>query len=205
MGALVNWGVDDIHVDLSSFSNTPATNIKIDTYDEFVQSDGITYRRAMYNFVCNSDDLGERPFYTFSLSVLAGNNLLTVHSLELPRNSPPGSGVVSVLPSIGLELVTSFTLRAYGWEDDDLPLKYDFFYFWHTLSAMIPIESRVERSNIQSSLPAGSDIDGFNLTCYVQIYDSYYAYSTTSTTVTVTPDERFIDSFQNYVRVAVAA
>jgi hypothetical protein len=74
-------------------------------------------------------------------------------------------------------------MAASQWHDVDLPLQYAFGYLSTTGSLVI--QSKTQLAYSSSLLPAGQDTSGFNVSCQLQVYDSYLAYSSMNTYVTV--------------------
>jgi hypothetical protein len=74
-------------------------------------------------------------------------------------------------------------MAASQWHDADLPLQYAFGYLSTTGSLVIQLKSQLAYSS--SLLPAGQDTSGFNVSCQLQVYDSYLAYSPMNAHVTV--------------------
>ena len=68
--------------------------------------------------------------YTFTLLVssnvvsdISGSNSI---SIIVTTNALPSPGAFIINPSLGVEFETNFTLHANNWNDDDLPLGYEF-------------------------------------------------------------------------------
>lgn len=79
--------------------------------------------------------------------------------------------------------MTSFTMSGSQWYDSDLPLQYAFGYLSATGSPVMQMSSQI--AYYSSLLPAGQDTSGFNISCELQVYDSYLANSSASALVTV--------------------
>lgn len=79
--------------------------------------------------------------------------------------------------------MTPYTMAASQWHDADLPLQYAFGYLSSTGSLVIQLKSQLAHSS--SLLPAGQDTSEFNVSCQLQVHDSYLAYSSMSTLVMV--------------------
>ena len=61
------------------------------------------------------------------VEVLMPNNIATTATKKIELNLPPIPGDLSVLPTTGIALVTSFTFLATDWHDEDLPLSYTIY------------------------------------------------------------------------------
>jgi hypothetical protein len=85
-------------------------------------------------------------------------------------NSPPVSGIFTVDPSSGTELLTTFNVAASLWYDLDLPLSYAFGFMAN--SGFLVMSSISETPYVDTIYAAGQDINGFNVTTVVQVYDA---------------------------------
>lgn len=107
----------------------------------------------------------------------------SVASILVVTNSPPVSGLFSVSPSSGLELLTVFSPIASLWYDDDLPMLYSFGFVSTSGSlVMMPITQSAYATTVY---PAGQDIDNFNVTAVLQVYDHTLAYTSAASYVQV--------------------
>lgn len=118
----------------------------------------------------------------FYLSASTGN-FSSFSSVIVAVNAPPTPGLFSVSPLVGQELLDRFTLFASLWSDPDLPLQYAFGY--ESSSADLVMQSLTQMAYVSTILPAGQDINGFNLSCQAQVFDSYLAFSSAAFSVTV--------------------
>mgnify|MGYP000047106376 CR=1 FL=1 len=144
-----------------------------------------------------SDGLVVGASYRFTLaaSFLSASDSADVLStkrgygyITLTMNEPPLEGSLSVTPSFGRALNTTFTLRAYGWIDDpsDYPLKYSFY----ALNAQnVPSLVRAEGQNpaASSTLSQGREIMDYRVNVSSIVTDAHGAASTTTTSVKVSP------------------
>jgi REJ domain len=69
------------------------------------------------------------------------------------------------------------------WYDLDLPLSYAFGFVSN--SGSLVISSISETAYVDTIYAAGQDINGFNVTAVVRVYDSTLAYTTATASVTV--------------------
>lgn len=123
--------------------------------------------------------------YTFRLTAVLSRSL--VHSyaeVEIKANSPPVVGSVSVSPSSGTALTTSFKVSAANFIDDseDLPLQYRFVYAkYPDIYAYGPLNSFSERSYVQTMLPMGYKPYDYRVVCTAVVKDIHGAKSNAST------------------------
>ena len=83
-------------------------------------------------------------------------------------NSVPYGGSCSVSPVNGTAIDTEFNITCNGWQDDDLPLTYEFRY--HTNTGMVVITKGSE-ANVTTRLPVGDPLKDFVITIETQIID----------------------------------
>jgi REJ domain len=99
----------------------------------------------------------------------------SVASILVITNTPPVSGLFTVSPSSGLELLTVFSPIASLWYDDDLPMLYSFGFTATSGSlVMMPITQSAYATTLY---PAGQDIDNYTVTAVLQVYDNTLAYT----------------------------
>lgn len=114
----------------------------------------------------------------------AAGMLTSAASVIVVVNSPPVSGIFAVLPSSGIELITLFNVAASLWYDVDLPLSYSFGF--KSNSGSFVMSSISETPYVNTIYAAGQDINGFNVTVVVQIFDALLSQTTAVATATVT-------------------
>ncbi|XP_022250998.1 polycystic kidney disease protein 1-like 2 [Limulus polyphemus] len=66
--------------------------------------------------------------YIFSVQGDPGNGLIGTANYRITMNSPPKVGSCNVIPETGVTLETMFTVRCKGFQDEDIPMTYQFFY-----------------------------------------------------------------------------
>ncbi len=136
--------------------------------------------------------------YTFLLSTAyavakdddAGSFPTAVSRITITMNTPPYDGTLSITPSLGLALNTSFTLRTIKWVDDldDYPLQYTFGYYRVSLEYDKTVIRSSDTIHYTSSyLSAGSDANNYFITCFVQASDKYGAVGSETMDVQVNP------------------
>ena len=96
-------------------------------------------------------------------------------SLSFTTNSPPTIGLLSIEPSSGKALTTSFALSCgNGWSDEQTPLSFQFQFFDGTNWA--PLNQKSEAKSLITSLPAGTLPDNM-LRVKVVSWDNLGAFS----------------------------
>jgi hypothetical protein len=124
--------------------------------------------------------------YTFSLSTAyavakdddAGSYPTSISKLTITMNTPPYDGSLSITPSTGLALNTSFTLRTIKWVDDahDYPLMYSFGYYRVSMDYDKTIIRSSDTIHYTSTyLAVGPDSTNYYYKCFVEVSDKYGA------------------------------
>jgi hypothetical protein len=152
---------------------------------------------GMENFPINIPSLllSSRLSYAFSLSAFIPTEscqllgcmdprLVSSSTFSISVNQPPSNGYVDTFPSSGNEK-TVFSVFAYNWQDDNLPLFYAFFQSYFQNRGFNMIRNRMQINYMTGSLSA--PVPGSNNTVFVQgeISDYYGATATASKIVTV--------------------
>jgi hypothetical protein len=136
-----------------------------------------------YNLVIGPNSLAANNFFTFELScTIAGASTFTTVSVQ--TNGPPQPGTFSLSPSRGSELTDTFTMTASQWQDADLPLYFQFGFY--SQSGIYQITQTLSQASYGSTLlPGGTSTSNYSVSCVVNIFDSYFANSSTSSSVQV--------------------
>ena len=133
--------------------------------------------------------------YTFMLYAYNAKNpsVFAYGQVVLNVNSPPTGGRISVTPSAGFALQTSFFASQSGWIDDleDYPLTYDFLYQLTNKAvggqpAFFTIITLSALSSVSSVLPAGLATESNQVRMYGRAEDIYLSSSNVSMYVKVT-------------------
>jgi hypothetical protein len=108
-------------------------------------------------------------------------------------NSPPKLGSFIISPAEGEELTTLFSFSCARWQDDDLPLQYQFSYLTFT-GNKLTMRSIAETSFTSLTLPAGENSRGNFIQGIADVFDSYLANVSSSVMVKVRTSSVFEDS-----------
>jgi sugar lactone lactonase YvrE len=136
-------------------------------------------------FVIVANQLPERNSYKITLHCSD-----SFSSIFVTTNGPPMNGSFSVLPSSGLEFETVFSFSTELWNDDDIPITYQFGFFQvnsYIVDTMIS-QGRSENDNSYTSLASGLELYNYSVSCIVQIFDSLDCFTTSSVSVSVNKD-----------------
>ena len=163
------WTSDDVTLDLSSSALTDTT---IPLTPGALRS---------VNLVLSANSLAETASYVFFLTCGSSSS-----SISVTTNGPPTPGLFAVSPSSGTELSDLFLFAASQWTDQELPLSYVFgFQSPSDDSVVLNVRSLSEIAFASSTLPAGDASSGYTIVCVAKVYDSYEAYSTATSDITV--------------------
>ena len=125
--------------------------------------------------------------YTFTINVTGSDGGTTIMSKNVvvagPR--PPRGGTCTVNPNIGTAIDTEFTISCSGWQDEYLPLTYQFFYSTGGVFQQLSGESWNSASTF--NLPAGDPNNENQLQIVATIVNQLGVSSTFKLNVTVTP------------------
>ena len=122
--------------------------------------------------------------YTFRLTAeLASSSVRTYAEISIMANSPPVAGIVSVSPSSGTALTTSFKVSHANFIDDaeDLPLQYRFVYAkYPDVYAYGSLNTFSERSYVETMLPMGYKSYDYSVICTAVAKDIHGAKANSS-------------------------
>ena len=133
--------------------------------------------------------LVEGTTYTFYLNSAYEGSTAASASVNVLMNEAPTGGTLTVSPTEGIALNTTFTFETAGWSDDedDYPLEYIFAYYVSFQYDQNIIKSASELSYSTARIGAGKSNDG-SVVCVANASDTYGATGTTfNTDVSVTP------------------
>jgi hypothetical protein len=177
--ANLSWSVDssnDLNLDDSAL--TPLTAGVLPQF---------TPQFVLFNLKLNSNSLRGGLTYAFTLTcTLEHPGPTSSLSISVTVNSPPSPGSFTVIPKNGIELVTSFTFACNLWQDDNLPLQYQFIYITSSENSMT-LQSMSESTSTSQTLPSESFLANYELVCAAYIFDGYLAHSTAFFSIFVIP------------------
>ena len=183
----ISWSTDSglTGLDLGSVSLTPLNS--------FISS-GNAAQTVYANLKLSPNVLVGGLAYTFTLaSFLPSPGSASALSLTISVNSPPILGNFAISPETGIELSTLFTFSCSQWQDENLPLQYQFSYVSSTGNP-VTVRSLAENTFASAQLPAGDVFSDFELVGIAQVFDSYLANTSTTTIVYVQSSAALSDS-----------
>jgi hypothetical protein len=132
------------------------------------------------------DMLTEGLAYTFYLNAAYSDSTssdTSTASVVVNINEAPSGGSLTVDPTVGTAMNTSFVFQTAGWSDDpdDYPLQFLFSYYVYRADVQITVKSKSELSYSSVYLGQGSSSNG-QVTCVANASDAYGATGTTSNT-----------------------
>jgi hypothetical protein len=166
-------------LNMSSIALTPA--VRSITVGTSISSNG------WFPFVIKLATTSFRGGLTYSFSLLCqlpSPGVSTVSTISIKANSPPTPGEFVVSPAEGIELSDPFTFSCQHWLDDNLPIQYSFGYITTSGSKSL-ITSPSETAFKSTQLPGGLNNNGYQVTCVVDITDSFAAKSTAVSNIIV--------------------
>ena len=129
--------------------------------------------------------------YTFQLMVLDSRGVREVvyDTIHVVVNHPLVAGTVSVSPSHGFALSTSFRIYASGWVDSrgGGQLLYQFFFQTAQLASPLALSGLTSNSDLVTVLPAGSKYFNYNASIIVVVQSSTGVTSNVSYTINIAP------------------
>jgi hypothetical protein len=132
--------------------------------------------------------------YSFTLtSKLESPGVGSSLTVTVVVNSPPKLGNFIISPAEGEELTTLFSFSCARWQDDNLPLQYQFSYLTAT-GNKLTMRSIAETSFTSLTLPAGENSRGNDIRGIADVFDSYLANVSSYAVVKVRTSSVFEDS-----------
>ena len=118
----------------------------------------------------------EYTFYLSSSYVGSDNNDQGIASVSILMNQSPSGGALTISPTNGVALNTTFTFQTSGWSDDpdDYPLAYIFAYYVYRSDQQLIVKSSSELSYSDVTLGQGQTGNG-KLICLTNASDIYGA------------------------------
>eukprot|EP01034_Spumella_vulgaris_P045693 gene45693-56937_t len=127
--ALASWSSSQVNASL--YATTPLNKL-------------LAFGISTYQLGLRADSFVSGLSYTFQLQVAYASSVsVAATSVVVVMNSAPSGGRLSVTPTVGLALNTSYLLATSGWVDDlsDYPLSYILFYFVVDSSSLSVVKS----------------------------------------------------------------
>ena len=115
--ATATWSVNDTSLSLAEAALSPISFKMLATVPSTLP------------LVLAADTLRMGATLAFTLTCVSDQGLMSSSSVVVTVNAPPTSGTLSLTPSSGTQLVTTFTFSATNWYDPDLPLNYAFLFY----------------------------------------------------------------------------
>jgi hypothetical protein len=155
------WTIDDSSVDLNALSLSPVSRALVtDQPQTFIAS-----------LVLPGFSLFEGSVFTFSLHCFEPDGYVAKEAISIVINSPPLSGDFFIAPSEGVTIETSFLMQGVNWEDDDVPVTYQFAY--ESLQRDYVVNrGRSELTHTNAKLPAGQEQDDYVLSLQLEVFDA---------------------------------
>lgn len=132
-----------------------------------------------YPLAYSANTFVEGRTYSFRLTAYPtyDKSLASYTETTITINKPPSGGSVSLSPSSGDALSTSFYIFALLWTSSNLPLQYSFTYQVSSSQNELTIRALNQISYTYSTLPAGTQANSYQLTIKNYAVDSYSAQS----------------------------
>ncbi|CAM9310661.1 unnamed protein product, partial [Ectocarpus fasciculatus] len=115
---VAEWSVDDESLDLSKMAATAVTVPYSQRPDGSIP--------AIMNLVVPAGSLFARSTFTFTLRYTTDRSVTAAASVLIITNGPPVNGVLTITPDSGEMLSTPFSISASQWQDEDLPVTYQY-------------------------------------------------------------------------------
>jgi len=164
---LLLWSINDESISLEDVSLSDIKRRIIPS-----SSSSNLMRITKISLVLPSNILPQQSTFTFTLQFNSSSFSLSSSSITITTNSPPLPGIYEVSPSNGgLMLETVFSFVASQWEDEDIPISYEFSYQSPFSSTNYLVHrSRQEISYSSSKLPSSNNGNKLLLT-QVKVFD----------------------------------
>jgi hypothetical protein len=139
------------------------------------------------NVAFGPNSLPNRGQVTFALScsLIGDSSAASAMSVTFTTVSSPTPGALSITPTSGTELTTTFAFMAQHWTDDYLPLQYSFGFVdaVHMRQSVLAPKSYI--GLVGTQLSAGITANEFAVTCFVAVFNAYGANATMYESVVV--------------------
>ena len=194
--AQVSWSIDDPSINLGNVSLSPVSRVHA------VQ--GVIPQVFLSSVVLPAFTLPGRSSFSFTLRCSEISGYVTSESITIATNSPPLLGNLELTPFVGgIALLTTFLSQAVRWEDDDVPITYE-FAFQSPNEKYVVYRGRSEFTYSNSKLPAGQEHYQYMLRIRLQVFDRLDASQVEYESIEVRPEDSVGIDVLNYVKEATA-
>lgn len=176
-------GSTSVYAFWSVYFEGSVVSVKTITSSALTFSAAEIYKTIAFPVAYSSNTFVQGRTYTFRLTAypITNSGLSSYAETSVTINSPPSGGVLSVSPSKGDALVTSFYISTSLWVSNNLPLQYSFTYKISSSQPELVLGSYNQIPYVYTSLPAGLAAFSYYVTLYSYASDSYGAISSVST------------------------
>jgi hypothetical protein len=149
--------------------------------------------------------------YLFTLSAkYVSQPSSATSSIMIITNDAPIGGIVSVAPTVGVALLTAFTINTYSWSDSGYhyPLTYLISYYTSDLSTQYSLKYDDTVPYVGTVLGQGIKFLLYEVTCVATATDSLGAYANATKDITVNPNMNIYDLtsyIQNKLSIALSS
>ena len=179
-GCISNWTVDDPNLSLSEVSLTA------------IQQPIFPQRTTTVQLYLAPNSLSTKHQYVFQFNCRWQST-----AIKVMTNSPPSNGFLEVLPREGHEISTVFNYSTGLWEDDNLPLEYQFSYVDISSGSLLVVRDKEASPNATSFLPSGLSANLYSVNCSMTVFDVLTASSYLFLSVIVRPSDQ--SSLNNFI------
>lgn len=193
---IAEWTVDDESISLAIAATTPS----VVPYGSRINAS----KPVMVNLALLGGSLYSRSEFTFTLKYTTIRSLSSSASVRVITNGAPLNGIFNVDPLEGVMLSTAFTMSASQWQDEDLPISYQYAYSTSAGSTFVVYRSKLELSYCETVLPGGIPDMRYAVTVRARIFDGLGANTSSYMNVIVKPVVVDSDTLQDMVEKSVS-
>ena len=130
---------------------------------------GLTYKNSS-NLIAAQGKLRSNASYQVTVTGKTSQGHSSFGTYSFVTNSPPTGGTCKADKSQGKALETEFEISCIGWQDDDLPLKYQFSY--NSSDGIERIFQFEKSSKATRKLPVGDPTNDYKLGIRILVIDA---------------------------------
>ncbi|CAM9156743.1 unnamed protein product, partial [Ectocarpus fasciculatus] len=175
---VAEWSVDDPSIALEEMTTTAVVVPYSQRADTSVP--------VAVNLVLPAGSLFARSTFTFTLRYTTDRLVSASSSVRITTNGPPVNGIMTVSPDSGEMLSTPFSMSASQWQDEDLPISYQYAHSTAVDVSFSVFRSKSELSYCESVLPGRPDVDSI-VSVQVKVFDGLGASEAAVSSVVVRP------------------